>query len=97
MRDGLLQQLQPFSGELLLDRQRLPGHAAAGVGKTGDDPGADRIGHDKNHRDQQRGPLGGKGSRDAAGNENLDVQARQVLDLFDQAIDAFFRVSGPRS
>jgi len=87
----ILEQLQPFSGELLLDRQRLSCLDSAGMGKAGDYPRADWIGHDKNHRDRQRRRLGGKRGRHAAGNENLDVQARQVLDLFDQAIAALFR------
>ncbi len=76
-RDSLgaasLEELQPFPGELFLYRQRLPGHGAAGMGKAGDNSGADRIGHDENHRDRKRSPLGGKGCRDSPRNDDFDL------------------------
>jgi len=57
-----------FSGELFLDRQKLPGHVAARMDKAGDDPGAHRIGHDKDYLDLQCRPFGGRRDRDAARN-----------------------------
>ena len=73
LRRGLFEKLKPFSAELFLDRERLPGHGAAGMCKADDHPGAHRIGHDKNDRDRQRGPLGSKGGRDASGDDDLDL------------------------
>ena len=57
-----------FSGELFLDRQKLPDHVAARMGKAGDDLGAHRIGHAKDYRDLQCRAFGGKRDRDAARN-----------------------------
>ena len=50
------------------------------MGKAAGEPGAYRIGHDKDYRDRQRSPLDSSRGVDAPGYDDVDFQAREFLD-----------------